>query len=135
MSDQPNGLLPQPIASAIGFHMAMTTGVSTRLSVDAIRSWTVFARDSALPSLMKAADAGLAICARNRPDKTLSIVSPEPIGSARTKIALPLGVLVPLRLNAEVTSLIHFSFSEPYGKTSSRAPRGTTFEVASFCAG
>src|SRR5262249_10902460 len=81
------------------------------------------------------ADAGLAICARNRPDKTLSIVSPEPIGSARTKIALPLGVLAPLRLNAEVTSLIHFSFSEPYGKTSSRAPRGTTFEVASFCAG
>jgi hypothetical protein len=32
--------------------------------------------------------------------------------------------LVLLRLNASVTSLIHFSFSEPYGKTSSRDPRG-----------
>src|SRR5262249_18040441 len=120
------GFLPQPIASAIGCHIAITTGESTRLSVAPIRSLPVLERDSALPSLMKAAEAGLAIWACSRPDRMLSIVSPEPIGKARTKIPLPLDVFVPLRLKEAVTSLIHFSFSEPYGKTNSRAPRGAT---------
>src|SRR5215470_15305504 len=113
MSDQPSGFLPQPMASAIGFHIAMTTGDSTRLSVEAIRSLPVLVRDSALPNLMNAAEAGLARCACRRPDRILSMVSPEPIGSARTKIGLPLCVFRPLRLKAAVTSLIHFSFSEP----------------------
>src|SRR5215471_19555699 len=103
MSDQPIGFLPHPIASAIGFHIAITTGESTRLSVEPIRSLPVFDRDSALPSLINAAEAGLAICACNRPERMLSIVSPEPIGSARTKICLPLGVFAPLRLKAPVT--------------------------------
>src|SRR5215475_3231509 len=113
MSDHPIGFLLHPIASAIGFHIAITTGESTRLSVEPIRSLPVFDRDSVLPSLMKAAEAGLAMCASSRPDKMLSMVSPEPIGIARTKIGLPLGVFAPLRLNAAVTSLIHFSFSDP----------------------
>src|SRR5262249_10243871 len=112
MSDHPMGFLPHPIASAICFHIAMTTGERTRLSVEPIRSLPVFDRDSAFPSLMNAADAGLAMCACNRPDKMLSIVSPEPMGIARTKIGLPLEVFAPLRLNAAVTSLIHFSFSD-----------------------
>src|SRR5215470_455337 len=113
MSLQPNGFFPQPIASAMGFHMAMTTGDRTRLSVEAIRSFPDFARDSALASFMNAPDAGLTIWACILPERMLSIDSPEPIGKARTKIALPLAVLTPLRLNAAVASLIHFSFSEP----------------------
>src|SRR5215831_11742123 len=124
MSDQPRGFLPHPIASAIGLHMAITTGDKTRLSVDAIKSFPVFARDSAFPSLMNAAEAGLARWACIRPERILSIDSPEPMGRARTKIVFPLCVFARLRLNAAVTSLIHFSFSEPYGKTSSSAPRG-----------
>src|SRR5215470_2723303 len=102
MSDHPRGFLPHPIASAIGFHMAITTGDNTRLSVAPMRSLPVFARDSALPSLMNAAEAGLARCALSRPDKMLSMVSPEPMGIARTKIGFPLGVFWPLRLNAAV---------------------------------
>src|SRR4029077_13804350 len=99
MSAQPRGFLPQPIASAIGFHIAITTGDRTRLSVDAMRSLPVFERDSALPNLMNAPDAGLARCACRRPERILSMVSPEPIGSARTKMVLPLCVLALLRLN------------------------------------
>src|SRR5215470_5578264 len=108
MSDQPTGFLPQPMASAMGFHIAMTTGDRTRLSVEAIRSWPVFVRDSALPSLMNAAEAGLARCACSRPDRILSINSPEPIGTVRTKIVRPLRVFAPERLNVAVTSLIQF---------------------------
>src|SRR5271165_4099370 len=130
MSDQPSGRLPQPRASAMGFHMAMTTGDKTKLSVLPIKSLPVLARDSALPSLIKAADAGLAKCAWSCPERILSTVSPEPMGMARTKMVFPFGVLVLLRLNAAVTSAIHFSFSEPYGNTSSSAPRGAEFDVS-----
>src|SRR5262249_31404284 len=59
ISDQPIGFLPQPRASAIGFHIAITTGESTRLSVEAIRSLPYLFCDWAFPSLMNAADAGL----------------------------------------------------------------------------
>src|SRR5215475_13448506 len=113
MSLQPNGFFPHPIASAMGFHMAMTTGDRTKLSVEAMRSLPDFARDSALASLMNAPEAGLTRCACILPERMLSMDSPEPIGKARTKIAFPLEVFVPLRLNATVASLIHFSFSEP----------------------
>src|SRR5215469_10009395 len=102
MSLQPRGFFPQPIASAMGFHMAMTTGERTRLSVEAMRSLPDFARDSAFASLTNAPDAGLTICACILPERMLSMDSPEPIGRARTKIALPLEVLIPLRLNAAV---------------------------------
>jgi hypothetical protein len=53
-----NRFLPQQIASAIGFHIAMTTGDRTRLSVELTSSWPVLLCDSALPSLMKAAEEG-----------------------------------------------------------------------------
>src|SRR5262252_925674 len=99
MSDQPSGFLPQPRASAMGFHMAMTTGERTRLSVEAIRSLPLLVRDSALPNLMNAAEAGLARCAWRRPERILSMVSPEPMGRARTKIGFPLCVFVRLLLN------------------------------------
>src|SRR5215469_3878298 len=124
MSAQPMGFLPQPMASAIGFHIAITTGDSTRLSVLLIRSFPVLERDSAFPSLIKAAEAGLARCACSRPGRMLSIVSPGPMGMARTKMGFPLFVFALLRLNSLVTPVIHFSFSEPYGNTSSREPCG-----------
>src|SRR5215468_5921035 len=126
MSLQPKGFLPQPIASAMGFHKAMTTGDKTRLSVEAMRSLPDFARDSAFASLINAAEAGLTRCACILPERMLSMDSPEPIGRVRTKIPLPPDVFTPLRLNAAVASLIHFSFSEPYGKMSSKDPRGAT---------
>src|SRR5262249_61282074 len=56
---QPIGLLPQPMASAIGCHIAITTGESTRLRVEPTTSLPLLILDSALPSLMNAADAGL----------------------------------------------------------------------------
>src|SRR5215475_6906049 len=113
MSLQPSGFFPQPIASAIGFHMAITTGDKTKLSVEEMRSLPDLARDSALASLINAPEAGLTRWACILPERILSMDSPEPIGRARTKIGLPPEVFAPLWLNAAVTSLIHFSFSEP----------------------
>src|SRR5215813_294961 len=130
MSLQPKGFFPQPIASAMGFHMAITTGDRTRLSVEVMRSFPDFARDSAFASLINAPDAGLTRCACILPERMLSMDSPEPIGKGRTNIGLPLEVFAPLRLNAAVASLIHFSFSEPYGKMSSKDPRGATFAAS-----
>src|SRR5215471_10812954 len=113
MSAQPIGFLPHPIASAIGFHMAVTTGESTRLSVGPTRSLPVRARDCALPILTKAADAGLVMWVLRVPARISSRHSPDPMGIAVTTICLPLLVLRRLRLKESVTSLIHFSFSEP----------------------
>jgi hypothetical protein len=39
------GFLPHPRASAIGFHIAMTTGESMRVSVEETRSVPLFALD------------------------------------------------------------------------------------------
>src|SRR5882724_5576421 len=119
MSAHPIGFLPQPIASAIGFHMAITTGESTRFSVGPSKSWPVLARDFALPIFTKAAEAGLVMCVFLLPERISSMHSPETMGIAVTTICLPLPVFLALRLNASVTSCIHFSFSEPYVKTSS----------------
>src|SRR5215469_11746053 len=114
MSDQPIGFLPQSSASAIGFHIAITTGDNTRLSVGPIRSFPYLLCDWALPSLMNAPEAGLMTSGWRRPSITSSIASPEPIGIACTKIGLLLLVRWLSRLKLSVTSLIHFSFSEPY---------------------
>src|SRR5271165_752621 len=133
ISDQPMGFLPQPSASAMGFHMAITTGDSTRLSVDPIRSLPYLLCDSELPSLIKALDAGLIMSGWFRPSRTSSIASPEPIGTARTKICLPPLVLWPARLKSLVTSVIHFSFSDPYVKTSSSALSGRATAPPSGC--
>src|SRR5262249_217280 len=119
MSDQPIGFLPHPIASAIGFHIAITTGDSISVSVGPNRSLPVLALDCALPSLIKAADAGLGRWACRVPERSSSIASPEPIGIAFTNIALPLAALCSPRLNWSVTSLIQASFSELYVKTNS----------------
>src|SRR5689334_6836541 len=116
MSDHPMGFFPHPMASAMGFHMAITTGESTRLSVWPSRSWPVLERDWALPIFTKAADAGLVMWVLRLPERISSMHSPEPMGMARTKIRLPLDILRPLRLKESVTSAIHFSFSEPYVK-------------------
>src|SRR5580692_520306 len=61
MSDQPIGFLPQPSDSAIGFHIAMTTGERTRLCVVPTRSLPYMLRERALPISMKADEAGLMI--------------------------------------------------------------------------
>src|SRR5208283_4978085 len=80
MSAHPIGFLPQPNASAIGFHMAMTTGDSTRFSVELTKSLPVLLCDLAFPSLMNAPEAGLTMCAWVVPSKTASMHSPEPMG-------------------------------------------------------
>jgi len=121
-------------AAAIGFLIAINTGDRTRLSVSVIWSCPVFERDSAFPSLIKAAEAGLARCACSWPERMFSMVSPEPMGMARTKMGFPLFVFALLRLNSLVISVIHFSFSEPYGNTSSREPCGAD-ATASFSFG
>src|SRR5215831_15576995 len=114
MSDHPMGFLPQPSASAMGFHIAITTGDNTRLSVEPIRSFPYLLCDCAFPSLMNAPEAGLMRSGWRRPSITSSMASPEPIGIACTKIGLLLLVRWFSRLKLSVTSLIHFSFSEPY---------------------
>jgi hypothetical protein len=110
---QPTGRRPQPIASAIGRHMAMTTGDSTRFFVSPIRSLPVRARDCALPSLRKAAEAGLVKWACRAPASRSSMSSPEPWGTASTWITLPEAVRWPPALKRALISLIHSSFSEP----------------------
>jgi len=55
MSDQPIGFLPQPKASAIGFHMAITTGERTRFSVGPIRSLAVLALGFRVPQFYESA--------------------------------------------------------------------------------
>src|SRR5262249_4656544 len=118
MSDQPMGFLPQPSASAMGFHIAITTGDNTRLSVGPIRSFPYLLCDCAFPSLMNAPEAGLMRSGWRRPSITSSMASPEPIGIACTKIGLLLLVRWFSRLKLSVAWLIHFSFSEPYVKVS-----------------
>src|SRR5271157_350488 len=124
MSDQPMGFLPQPMASAIGFHIAITTGDSTRFSVDVISSCPVLVCDWALPSLMNAADAGLMRCGWRDPLSTSSMHSPDPMGMARTKMRLPPGARWSSRLKRSVTSLIQRSFSEPYVNSGSMESGG-----------
>ena len=89
MSLHPRGRPGQPRASAIGRHMAITTGESTRLRLSPTRSLPVRARDWALPSLRKAADAGLVRWAFRTPDSRSSISSPEPCATASTRMRLP----------------------------------------------
>lgn len=60
------------------------------------------------------------------------MVSPEPMGMARTKIRWPPAVLAFDWLKDSVTSLIHCSFSDPYGKTNSREPLGASEVAAGF---
>jgi hypothetical protein len=67
MSAHPTGFLPHPMASAIGFHMAITTGDNTTFPAGVTRSLPNLDRDSALPSFTNAAEAGDTICASNRP--------------------------------------------------------------------
>src|ERR1700730_5516235 len=45
ISDQPPGSYLQPMSSAMGCHMAMTTGESSRFCVGLTRSFPVLARD------------------------------------------------------------------------------------------
>src|SRR5579872_1486959 len=111
-SPHPMGFLPQPMACAIGFHMAITTGERTKLSVLASRSLPVLARDCAFACLINAADAGLSKCACCCPESTASISSPEPMGVALIKMRRPLAVLCPAPLKGPVTERIQFSFSE-----------------------
>jgi hypothetical protein len=73
----------------------------------------VRARDCALPSVMKALEAGLVRCALRVSDSSSSIASPEPIGSAVTATTCPAAVFRPRRLKTSVVSLIQASFSEP----------------------
>ena len=51
---------------------------------------------------------------------------------AFTKMGLPRLVLTLRRLNSSVTSVIHFSFSDPYGNSNSSAPVGAE-ATFSFC--
>src|SRR5215470_2265385 len=82
---------------------------------------------------MNAADAGLAIWVLRVPLRISSIHSPDPMGMARTTICLPVLVFTPCRLKAAVTSVIHFSFSEPYVKTSSRELDGSAASPSLDC--
>src|SRR5271165_1819273 len=132
MSDHPIGFLPQPIASAMGFHIAMTTGESTRFSVELISSWPVLLCDLALPNLMKAPDAGLIRCGCRVPSRTSSMHSPEPMGIARTNIRLPPCARWSSRLNLSVTSLIQRSFSDPYVKINSMESGGAGLVALSW---
>jgi hypothetical protein len=84
MSDQPTGFFPQPIASAMGFQIAMTTGERTRFCVSPIKSCPVLTLDSALPNLMKADEAGEVISAWRLPLISSSMQSPDPSGMAVT---------------------------------------------------
>src|SRR5262249_16516973 len=114
-SVQPTGLLGQPSDSAMGFHMAITTGERTKffVLVGSIRMLADLARASALPSSIKAPEAGLIKWALVRSLSTSSIDSPEPIAVALTWMRLPEEIRTLALLNAPVTSLSQFCFSEP----------------------
>src|SRR5262245_28137347 len=112
------GRLPQPRASAMGCHMAMTTGERTRFCVGPTRSLPVLVRESAFPSLMKAAEAGLIRSGWRAPERISSTTSPDPIGIAWTWIRFPAAVRWFPWLKAAVVSSIQFCFSDPYVKTS-----------------
>jgi hypothetical protein len=99
--------------AAIGFHMAMTTGESTRFSVLGIKSLPVFARHCALPSRMKAADAGLVRWGFATPAMISSRHSPEPLGCAVTRMALPPPSFTPRLLKSAVAASTQACFSDP----------------------
>ena len=104
----------QPSASAIGFHIAMTTGESTRFSVGADQVLArSCARDCALPSLMNAADAGLVRCACRAPGEQLVDALARAHRDRRDRDDVSARRLRRGALKTSVVSLIHFSFSEP----------------------
>src|SRR5262249_39471322 len=109
---QPTGLPGQPSASAIGFHMAITTGLSTRFFVLPNNSLPPLALASALPRMMNALLAGLLRWALRFSVSNSSMHSPLPMGMAVTRMVRA-PTLAPDWLNAAVTSLIQVSFSEP----------------------
>src|SRR5260370_2347342 len=78
-----------------------------------LMSLAYFQMNRDLSNLINATQAGLTISAMRFPEITSSINSPDPMGKACTKIRLPPLVRWSSRLNLSVTSVIHFSFSEP----------------------
>src|SRR5258708_29721926 len=80
MSAHPMGLSGQPSALAIGSHIPITIGESTRFCGGPIISRPNFARPCAFPRLMNASDAGLTTSACWISLMMLSTHSPEPSG-------------------------------------------------------
>src|SRR5258706_3163791 len=90
MSDQPSGLSGQPRASAMGRHMAMTTGLRTSLSgVPVIRSSLWVLRQAAFSTGIYRPEAGLQTVGCDAPEIIMSPDSTEPRAMAVTPISLP----------------------------------------------
>src|SRR5258708_39240501 len=126
MSDQPSGLPGQPSASAIGRHMAITTGLNTRLlGVPVTRSSLWVLRQAAFSTGIYRAEAGLHTVACTWPDTIISPDSSEPSAVALMLITLPLAVLCCSELYCLTSGARHCCFSEPY-KMGTLTPAGAT---------
>src|ERR1700753_197323 len=132
MYAQPSAFFGQPSASAIGFHIAITTGkITTESPCGAIAALCPgFESHASFKSVRYASDAGLNTAGSTRSSKMSCIASPEPIALPSTVNGAPDASFGFVLLNSAICSSSHCFFSLLYTtSTRSAAPLGALAEA------